>query len=165
MEKTEVIKILIKDHFEKKGDLVSRPLVRAYNKIDNDGIKRFIGENGIYLYAYKKGNQIYELFTGLLIDIDNINYDIVDSKEMSDKVNTLSKDEIMMIYLLVRKFVFGDNIDINFVEVSTMQELADDRAMQFLNYNAGLSDINPYDKDCPNAYNLSLVERSKKLKF
>lgn len=161
MKKIETIKILIKDHYDKENDLVSRPLVRAYHKMKSDNVNRFINEQGIYLYGYQKDGDVYELFTNKLLDIAIFNYEVVDSGEVLTNVKALTKEEIGQLYALINKFVFGEKIDIKFMEVSTMEEKAKDRACLFDEYNRGLSSFNPYDKEHPSDYDKSLIERFK----
>ncbi|MBQ6817219.1 MAG: hypothetical protein IJO27_02185 [Bacilli bacterium] len=64
-----------------------------------------------------------------------------------------------MIDVLIRRFIFGDSVRIDFVDVLSMGELASDRAVMFKDYNSGLSLINPYEKGHENDYSKSLVER------
>lgn len=166
-ERVSVVKILIKDHHDEKDDLVSRPLVRAFNKIERTNIKNFVSEDGIYLYCCLENNELYEIFTQRKLEMDDVKYEVVPSEELIEKVKSLSEDEIGMIYSLIRKFVFGEDIKIDFVDVLTMDDNAIDRAILFKEYNNDLSFINPYENKHENDYSLSLIERyniEKKIK-
>ena len=160
MNKKEVAKVLIKDHHDAREDLVSRPLVRALKKMKSNGVDNFITSNGIYLYGYVLDDKFYEIFTGNLLDIDNLVYQIVPSGELLSKMKFLSKDEIRKIHALVSKLVFGSQENTDFMEISSLQELASDRASLFKEYNQDLSYINPYEKGALTNYNKSLVERA-----
>lgn len=159
MEKLSVIKLLVKDHHDNKEDLVSRPLVRAFNKIKTESIKNFIDNNGVYLYCYQEDDKVYEVFTQREIDLEGVNYQEVSSQELLDNVKSLSQQEIGKIYALIGKLVLGDNVAVDFIDISTPEELASDRAVLFKEYNQGLSLINPYERNHENDYNKSLVER------
>lgn len=161
MEK-EFVKVLIKNHHDVKEDLISRPLVRAYNKLDGNGIKNLITDNGIWLYGYMKDGKFYELFTDNLIDINIPSYIKVSAKEVEDIKTSLTNEELAKIFVLIQKFIFGLDVKVDFLEVSTMEEKACDRNVLLGEYHRGLTDINPYDKEDPMAYNRSLVERHRR---
>lgn len=160
MEKS-VARVLIKNHHDKKTDLVSRPLVRAFNKIKSNGVSNFITDGGIYLYGCLEDGVFYEIFSQLPIKVNNLEYEMVPSSELLNNIKGLSQDEIRKIYSLIKKLVFGENVSIDFVEISTKEECASDRALLFKEYNNDLSYINPYERNHENDYNLSLIERIK----
>ena len=159
MTKYGVVKFLVKDHHDSKDDLVSRPLVRAFKKINQGGVKNFITDNGVYLYGYLEDDSVYDVFTERLIEIDNLNYEEASSNELVSKVRTLKEEEIGKMHALINELVFGQKAKIDF-EISTMEEEAYDRNLMFQEYNEGLSLINPYEKGCENDYKKSLVERA-----
>jgi len=144
-EKIAVVKILIKDHHDNVDDLISRPLVRALKKINTDGINKFISENGIYLYCTLENDGLHEIFTKRNLSMNDVGYVEISSQELIEIVKSLNEEEIGMMYSLIRKYVFGDKIRIDFVE-ETMEERACDRAILFREYNNDLSLINPYEK-------------------
>ncbi len=154
-----VVKVLIKDHHDKKNDLVSRPFVRAFNKIKSDGVNNFISNDGISLYCCLEFGKLYDIFTQRLIEVDDFDYEIIPSSDLTNAIKGLTQEEIGKIHSLIKKYIFGDDIDINFVEVSTMEELASDRAVMFKEYNNGLSLIDPYEKGRENDYKKSLQVR------
>ena len=161
MDKNEVVRILIKDHHDSKEDLVSRPLVRAYRKLNSNGIKQFITDNGIYLYGHKKGNVVTEIITQQVMNVSDKDYEVFDSGELLKMFKSLKKREIQDLHILIRKYVFGENVNVNFMEVSTMEERASDRAVQFKEFNKGLSDVNPYDKEHLTDYDQVMVGRKR----
>lgn len=161
MENNEVIRILIKDHYDKKEDLVSRPLVRAFRKLNSNGINKFITDDGVYIYAHKKGYVVTEIVTQKVMKINGFDYEVVNSGELLKIIKSLKENEIAQLHELIRKYVFGENIDIKFMEVSTMEERASDRAMQFKEYNQGLSNVNPYDKEYLTNYDNVIKGRKK----
>ena len=61
--------------------------------------------------------------------------------------------------MLIKKYVFGEEANIDSIDESTIEEKAEDRRILFNNYNDGLSNINPYDKDNPNEYKKSIVQK------
>lgn len=158
-KKVYAVKVLIKSHYDNKGDLVSKPFVRAFNKINSQGIKKFITEEGVILYCTLENDKLYDVFTQKLIEVDNFNYEVIPSSILVDVVKSLSKEEIHMVDALIKKFILGESIDIDFVEVSTMEELSKDRAELFADYELGLTTINPYERYHENDYNKSLNER------
>ena len=163
-KKCEVVRILIKDHYDKKEDLVSRPLVRAYKKLNSENINKFITDGGIYLYGFIEDGIIRELVTQQVIDLNNMEYEIVNSSDVLSIMKSLTTKEIQRIYALISKYVFGASVEIDFVEVSTLEEKAKDRAYLFDEYNNNLTALNPYDKVNPMEYDKSIVERGRKHK-
>ena len=88
-------------------------------------------------------------------------YEVFDSGELLKMFKSLKKREIQDLHILIRKYVFGENVNVNFMEVSTMEERASDRAVQFKEFNKGLSDVNPYDKEHLTDYDQVMVGRKR----
>ena len=154
-----VVKVLIKDHHDKINDFISGPFVRAFNKLKNNNMKKFVDANGVYLYCCLENGILHDIFTQRKIDADEFTYEIVPSSDLTNIIKGLSKEEIGMVDALIKKFIFGDDIHIDFVNVLSMEELASDRALMFKDYNNGLSLINPYEVGHESDYNKSLVDR------
>ena len=60
----------------------------------------------------------------------------------------------LLLYFAIVEYALGiNNHEFNDDEVTTMEEAAQDRAIQFDAYQKGLTTINPYDKDQINNFN------------
>lgn len=133
-------KIIIKSNYENEGDLVLRSYVRALKKA---GAFPFIdGDNGYIFGVIKEDGLFHELLTGKVIDYDNIE-DIT----ITD-INRLFGNEswdINLVRDIIQKIIFKEDVELNF-EVSTMEEKAKDRIVEFEAYNNNLSTINPYTR-------------------
>jgi len=131
-------KIIVKNDYENKGDLVLRSYVRAMKK---SNLTPFIdGDNAVIYGVVKDDTLFHELLTDKVIDYDNIEYLSVDN------INKLFGNEPWDINLarnIIRKLIFKEEILLNF-EVSTIEEKAEDRAVEFKAYNESLSKVNPY---------------------
>lgn len=155
-----IVKVVIKDHHDEKKDLVSRPFVRAFNMLDNKNVKKFIEKDGITLYCCLENGLLYDIFTQRKIEVEDFDYEIIyDTEPFVNIIKCLDVNEIGMIHSLIRKYIFGDEVEIGFVKPETMEELAGDRAIMYDEYCNDLSLINPYEKGHENDYRKSLNER------
>ena len=160
----EFARIVVKKDYEKRGDLVLRSYIRALNIIDET---RLIDGDVAYIYGVIDDNKkFHELFTNEVIDFDN--YELVGIEEIFE-IDTMPSKRKEYLAKIMRNILFGEKIILDF-EVSTMEELSEDRAVEFEAYNNYLSGINPYqrllssdDQSKYNAYN-SLVCKIKAIK-
>ena len=150
----EYAKIIVKNNYEKRGDLVLRSYIRAIKKA-NAG-KLLDGENALIYGVIDDNNNFHELFTNRVINYDN--YVPVSIDELF-AVSKVSSDKKALLEKIMNTIIFGDKIDIDF-EVSSIEDLAKDRAIEFDAYHHFLSRINPYlrlseidNQDLYNAYN------------
>ena len=139
-------KIVIKSNYEKKGDLVFRPLVRAYK---NNGFDAFIDGNDIFLLGIVNDDVFYELFTWKPIPYKN--YELIDGEEFDDMMRNLPLEKARLLKKMINNFVFGKH-DEMFYNSSEIAEYAKDRAVEFDAFNHDLTEINPYQEPL-NGYN------------
>ena len=139
-------KILVKDCYHQKGDLVFRPLIRAYNELGLDSF--FEGEN-VVLLGIVKDNIFYELFTWKPINYSN--YEIIDNDEFENIMKDMPLEKARLLKRTINNLVFNKHEETN-INSSTIEELAHDRAIEFDAYDKLLTDINPYQEPY-NAYN------------
>ena len=159
-------KIVVKSNYEKRGDLVLRSYVRALKKV---GEKGFLDGDNAFIYGViDDNNRFHELFTNEIIDYDN--YVLVDVDEIFDAYYT--RDEhYELLNKIMHKVLFDKNNNLD-LEISTMEELAEDRSIEFDAYDSFLSRINPYmrlssdNQELYNAYNnfLYKIEQIKIMK-
>ena len=160
-----IVKVVIKDHHDEKKDLVSRPFVRAFNMLDNKNVKKAtvsetFEKDGITLYCCLENGLLYDIFTQRKIEVEDFDYEIIyDTEPFVNIMKQLDVNEIGMIHSLIRKYIFGDEVEIGFVKPETMEELAGDRAIMYDEYCNDLSLINPYEQCHENDYRKSLNER------
>ena len=156
-------KIIVKSNYEKRGDLVLRSYVRALKKIN--AIKFIDGDNAIIYGFLDDSGVFHEIFTNEVIDYDN--YVSVLAEEIYHIIN-LPKELKDLIKKVNEKVLFDKTIDLGF-EISTMEELAKDRAVELDAYDNCLSRINPYmrlsddNQHKYNAYN-SLKIKTEEIK-
>ena len=156
-------KIIVKNNYEQRGDLVLRSYVRALKKIREGRL--LDGDNAIIYGVINDDGKFYELFTNEVIDYDNYVY--VDIEEIFDTY-TMPNNRKELLKKLIEKVLFEKENDLN-IEISTIEDLANDRAIEFDAYNNFLSRINPYmrlsemEEKKYNAYN-SFIEKIKELK-
>ena len=147
-------KIVVKDNYEKKGDLVLRSYIRALKKIKS---KLLLDGDKAYIYGkIDENGKFHELFTKEIIDYDN--YEAASVDEVLGLVY-LPLTQIDQIKKIINNVLFGRNIDFDF-EISSIEELAQDRTVEFQAYLNFLSRINPYmrlgeeeNQEKYNAYN------------
>lgn len=161
--KKQCAKIIVKNNYEKRGDLVLRSYIRALQKAK---IGKFLdGENAV-IYGFIDDNGLFhELYTGEVIDYDG--YVEIIAEEMY-RAFGLSDVEKELIKKLNEKILFGKDVKID-LEISTSEDLAKDRSIEFDAYNNCLSRINPYmrlsenEQERYNAYN-SFETKLKEIK-
>ena len=140
-------KIIVKDDYEKRGDLVFRPLIRAYKALGLDSF--FEDDNAVVLLGIVKDDSFYEIFTWKKIDYSN--FEIIDLDEFESIISNMSLDKARMLKKTINNLVFNKHEEICF-DSSSIEKLARDRAVEFNAYNKSLTDINPYQEPF-NAYN------------
>ena len=145
----EYAKIIVKNNYEKRGDLVLRSYIRALQKAK---VGKFLdGENAVIYGFVNEEGLFHELYTGEVIDYDD--YVEIIAEEMY-RAFGLSDVEKELIKKLNEKILFGKDVTIDF-EISSMEELAMDRKIEFDAYDIFLSRINPYQRleNNPRGYN------------
>lgn len=141
-------KIIVKNNYEKRGDLVLRSYVRAIQKIHE--ARLLDGENAIIYGVADETGRFYELFTNIPIDYDD--YELVTTKEIFD-IGIMSEDRKDLLKKIIEKIIFNCDVDLD-IEISTIEDLAKDRAIEFEAYDNYLSRINPYQRlNNPDSYN------------
>ena len=144
-------KIVVKNNYEKRGDLVLRSYIRALRKINEERL--LDGENALIYGIIDDENKFHELFTDEIIDHDD--YILVDIEEIFD-VATVPNNRKELLRKLMSMVLFGNKEDLG-IEISSIEELANDRAVEFEAYNNYLSRINPYmrldENDSQELYN------------
>lgn len=146
-------KIVVKNNYAKRGDLVLRSYIRALSKIKAelllDGDSAFI-----YGIIDEKG-KFHELFTKEIIDYEYFTY--IPHEEYLELCR-LPESEAKEIEKVIANVLFGKARDFDF-EISSIEDLARDRAVEFDAYDKFLSRINPYmrlsdnNQELYNAYN------------
>lgn len=140
-------KIIVKNNYEKEQDLVFRPLVRAYQKV---GASTLLEDGNAILLGTIDDNGIFqELFTRKIIDFNG--YQEIDQLDVWYKIASLSTEEANIIRSVIDKIIFNENITLDY-EISTINDLANDRRVDFDAYNNALSSHNPYSEPY-NGYN------------
>ena len=133
-------KIVVKNNYEKRGDLVLRSYIRALRKI-NAGV--FLdGDNAVIYGIVDNSGIFHELYTDEVIDYDN--YLPVIAEELYRPLD-MNEEKKALIKKIINKVLFGKNVDLD-IEISTIEELSEDRAIEFDAYNNYLSRINPYQR-------------------
>ena len=142
-------KITVKSNYEKRGDLVLRSYVRGLQKIEAMSL---LDNDKAYIYGVVDQKGVFhELFTKQIIDFDE--YVEVPIEECS-MLTSLPNDLTSKIYKITQCTLFDCDMEFDF-EISTMEELANDRKVEFDAYDMFLSRINPYQRleNNPQGYN------------
>ena len=161
----EYAKIIVKSDYEKRGDLVLRTYIRALKAIKPISDRLLDGDNAFIYGIIDDKGLFHEVFTGEVIDYRD--YVSVDEDEMI-LVCIRNKEEKELFKAINLKTLFNKDIKLGF-EISTMDDLAKDRAIESNAYDKFLSRINPYHRlnngeveDCNDF--LHKIEELKKMK-
>ena len=133
----EYAKIIVKNNYEKRGDLVLRSYIRAMRKIHEGRL--LDGDNAV-IYGVVNNGEFHELFTNRVIN--HSDYIYVNIDEIFD-VAMIDKDRKLLLNKIMRKVLFNEKVNLDF-EVSTMEELFSDRTVEIDAYEKRLSRIHPY---------------------
>jgi hypothetical protein len=139
----EYVRIVVKDNYEKRGDLVLRSYIRGLKKINaNVLLSNSImpGAEKAYIYGEIKDGKFYEFFTNRVIDYDE--YEKA-PKEDINSITHLPLSNLNMIKEVVEYTIFGKITNIK-LEVSTSEELAEDRLVESVAYSNYLSGVRPF---------------------
>lgn len=141
-------KIIVKNDYEKRGDLVHRELIRAFKKMELDSL---IMDDQIVIPGIisDKENTFYLPFTGDIVEYHQ--YEEILEDEFKLLLSSLNIEKQKILNLLLRKYIFRENV--NLEDVSDKKDLADDRRVELNGYFKGFSTINPYQKG--NVYEFS----------
>lgn len=142
----EYAKIIVKNNYEKRGDLVLRSYIRALKKIGKIGELLLNDDEGIIFGVVDLDGNFHEIFTNNIIDynghssLTNIEYNNL-CKIFVD----LSDEDVSLLQKIMESVLFDKKRDLGF-DVSTMEELSSDCYIEFDAYNNYLSRINPFPK-------------------
>ncbi len=131
-------KIVVKSNYEKKGDLVFRPLVRAYI---NNGFDTFVEGDKASILGIVNNGVFYELFT--CEPIPYCDYEVIEYEEFDKILRDLPLERSIELKRLINNLIFHKQ-DARFNDPSTIDDHAMDRAIEFDAYMRDLTDINPY---------------------
>ena len=134
-------KIIVKNNYEKRGDLVLRSYIRALKKINESRL--LDGDNAVIYGVVNENGEFHELFTNEIIDFDEYIY--VNIEEIFD-VAMMPDDRKELLTRVMQKVLFRkERVFLDF-EVSSLQDLSDDRYVEMEAYEKGLSGIIPYPR-------------------
>ena len=143
----EYAKIIVKNNYEQRGDLVLRNYVRALRKLRASNF--LDGRNALIYGIVDDNGEFYEMLTREKIDYDD--YVLIDQEEYLKAFS--SKSDLLM--KVMQKVLFNKDINLNMV-ISTVEDLAGDNMEEFNAYCDFYSRINPYHRlseEKLNAYN------------
>ncbi len=137
-------KIIIKDNYEQRGDLVLRSYIRALKKAKANLL--LDGNNGIIYGVVDEAGDFCEIFTSRVIDYDDyVTISPQEDIEFCKEISILSQEEMLLLKNIIENVLFNQNNELGF-EVSSMEDLAKDRAIEFDAYDNFMSLINPYQR-------------------
>lgn len=152
-------KIVVKDNYEKRGDLVLRSYIRAIKKLKVNALLSNDLTSNIekaFIYGEVRDNEFHELLTDKVIDYKY--YEKIPDNEI-EIVRCLPIPKLYQMKKVFDHVLFGKNNDLD-IEVSTDEELAGDRIVELHAYDNFLSNINPFKRlseanngESYNAYN------------
>lgn len=165
-------KVIVKNDYQKKGDLVFRPLLRAYNEI---GVKALIERgNALLVGMVDRDGIFHELFTGN--EFFCADYKEMDVGDIYEIKKELSSEDIVNIQNVINRLIFKKKVDVKQDdtivyegvnapdyqdELQKIKENDEDLKVEAKAYQNGLSLIDPYDKENLNGYRDFLYKVSK----
>lgn len=139
-------KVNIKGNYKEQGDLVFRPLLRAYQKL---GIIDMQKDESIPLIGIAYNDEFYEFTTWK--KMDNVDFQIISREEFISLLKMIKIENISLLRMMINQIVFYEGTGME-QEISSMEDLALDRRIDFEGYNNNLTNINPYQEPL-NGYN------------
>lgn len=135
------VKIVYKNDYDTNSLKGNRPLLRAYQK---GKVEHFIENGNPIIFAYYRDNCLYELLTNQPLVTKNFEFEDVDYEYMMSIIHSCSREELNMVYQIIRVMYFNEMIELGF-DITDMEEAWQDRVIQQKAFDAGLTEINPYD--------------------
>ena len=139
----EYVRIVVKDNYEKRGDLVLRSYIRGLKKIKAHVLLSnsiMPGAEKAYIYGEIKDGRFHEFFTNRVIDYDE--YEKA-PKEDIEAITHLPLTDLNAIKEIIERTIFNKIVNIK-LEISTIEELAEDRVIESVAYTNYLSGIRPF---------------------
>ena len=133
-------KINVKREYEEKGDLVFRPLSRMYEKLNTAYNTK---DKVVPLLGIVSQNKFYELTT--MKEIPDAYYEIINFNEFETIIDNLKVENLKKLRKLINFCVFNETSKMDY-GISTIEELARDRWIDFDGYNKSLTNIKPYQE-------------------
>ena len=130
-----------------------RPLLRAYQKA---GVDELIENDCPFVIGYIYDGSLFEYFTSREIPAGSVLVE-VSCGDVFELYNKLSDSKKQKIKDIINVMFFDEKINLGF-DITNMYEMGDDRRLQWKAYQAGLTDISPYDRDKMNDYTIAKVK-------
>lgn len=155
---TKFYKIYFDNDYDTEEYISNRLLLRLFHKFGFS--KYFIDDGKPYLFAYEDNGKFLEALTGTEINGRAVRIKLF---TFYNEINGLGMSNFILYNSLVEYALGINNHEFKDEEVTTMEEAAQDRAIQFDAYEKGLSTINPYDINQINNFNVNKkLVKSKK---
>ena len=140
-------KIDVKNDYKEKGDLVFRPLSRVYQMLKTAyGVK----DESVPLVGIVNNNgDFYELTTWR--KIDDVDYQIINEEEFDEILSNLKLENLIVLRHFIKFVIFNEQSKIDY-GISSIEDLAEDRKIDFEGYLNSLTNVNPYSEPL-NGYN------------
>ncbi|MCQ2979167.1 MAG: hypothetical protein MJ245_05155 [Clostridia bacterium] len=145
---TKFYRIYFDNDYDTEEYKSNRLLLRLFRKYGFS--KQFIDDGKPYLLAYEFDGKYYEMLTDVEI---NGRAERIKQLSVYHEINDLGMRNFLLYFAIVEYALGINNHEFNDDEVTTMEEAAQDRAIQFDAYQKGLTTINPYDRDQINNFN------------
>ena len=150
-------KINVKRNYEEKGDLVFRPLSRIYEKLKTGYNTK---DKIVPLLGVVYNDVFYELTTmRKIVDAD---YEIINFDEFEIIINNLKLENLIYLREMINFSIFNEASKVDY-GISSIEDLARDRFIDFEGYNNCLTYVNPYQEPLEgyNDFNFKCKMRKK----
>lgn len=133
-------KIVVKNNYKEKGDLVYRPLLRVYAKLKT---AYNVMDDDVPLLGFVVDNDFFELTTWR--KIPDAEYVIISKEEFETIISNLKIENLRLLRELIEFSIFNESSKIDY-GISTIEDLILDRKIDYDAFNNFLTDINPYEE-------------------
>lgn len=163
MEKeVKYFKMFYTRDYDTKLEKSRRALLRAYQKA---GILELIQDGYPFIMGYIEEDKMYELFTnseffninGQFVGVSKSNIETILNnlgEEKKEKVRNIMRlmvsDEVLPIWYEITTLGF---------DITDIDELSRDNAIQWFAYQDEMTDVNPYDRETLGSYTRAAVKK------
>lgn len=152
-------KVNVRNEYKKRGDLVFRPLSRVYQKL---GTVYNTKDDVVPLIGVVYNNVFYELTTWRIIE--DVEYQVISINEFETILNNLRIDNLVKLREMINYTVFNEQSKVDY-GISSIEDLAKDRWVDFDGYNNSLTNVNPYleplNSYCDFIYKCKMLKKMK----
>lgn len=154
----QYVKMIYTMDYDTENSKSKRPLLRAYEKA---GIIELIEKGCPFVLCYVHEGILYDFVTHREITSNGQSYEVVSREDIGSLIEKMGTEKYKKLYSIMCVMFFDEKQDLGF-EITNLDEMNDDRRIQWNAYQNDLTEISPYDKETMNDYTIASIKKYNK---